>query len=164
MQMAFIGLGSNLDNPQQQMQTALKAMALLPEVHLIAVSSFYKTKPFGPQDQPDFVNAVAKINTSFAPQALLSALQVIENQQGRTRAEKWGPRTIDLDIILFGQQQLELPHLQIPHPEFAKRATVLYPLFEVAPNLVLPDGRSLKSLLLNVDRTGIELLEMEEMA
>ena len=153
----YIGLGSNLAQPAEQLQAALSALADLPDSQLIAVSSLYASKPLGPADQPDYVNAVAALDTALQ---LLDRLQQIELQQGRQRkAERWGPRTLDLDILLFGDQLIDLPRLQVPHYHLQERPFVLYPLAEIAPDLQLPDGRDLPTLLQNCPFQGLERLK-----
>ena len=155
----FIGLGANLAQPQQQLLLALSALQTLPETRLVNCSSLYSSKPLGPQEQPDYVNAVALLHTELTPLALLDELQAIEQQQGRQRkAERWGARTLDLDIILFGDQQIDCPRLTIPHYHFTQREFVLYPLAELAPELVLPDGRCLNTLLEQVPRNGLTVI------
>lgn len=159
MTRVYIGLGSNLATPLQQLRNALAALAALPHTHLIAQSAFYASDPLGPADQPRYVNAVAALDTTLSPLALLDALQTIELEQGRTRkAERWGPRTLDLDILLFGDLQLNEPRLIVPHYHMHARAFVLYPLAEIAPDLQLPDGRALSELLDACPYTGLERL------
>lgn len=159
MQRAYIGLGSNLATPLQQLRSALQALNALPHSQLIAQSSFYASDPLGPADQPRYVNAVAALDTDLSPLALLDALQRIELEQGRTRkAERWGPRTLDLDILLFGNLQLDEPRLTVPHYHMHARAFVLYPLAEIAPQLQLPDGRTLNDLLAACPYVGLERL------
>lgn len=137
MMRAYIGLGSNLDNPLQQLKQAIDAIALLPAVEMIAVSPWYKTAPVGYQDQPDFINGVVAIDTMLDPQALLLALQAIENAQGRVRDKnnRNGPRTIDLDILLYGDQRVNMPGLTIPHPRMYERDFVMRPLSDLCPEL-----------------------------
>ena len=155
----YIGLGSNLAQPAEQLQAALSALADLPDSQLIAVSSLYASKPLGPADQPDYVNAVAALDTALEPLQLLDRLQQIELQQGRQRkAERWGPRTLDLDILLFGDQLIDLPRLQVPHYHLQERPFVLYPLAEIAPALEPPDGPSLAELLQNCPLQGLQRL------
>lgn len=133
MERVYIGLGSNLADPQQQLRGALQALAELPGSRLAAVSSLYASDPLGPADQPRYVNAVAALETDLEPLALLDALQRIELAQGRERkAERWGPRTLDLDILLFGERLIDQPRLQVPHYHMQARAFVLYPLAEIA--------------------------------
>lgn len=159
MERAYIALGSNLGTPVEQLRAALRAMAELPDSKLVAVSSFYASDPLGPDDQPRFVNAVAALDTALAPLQLLDALQTIEQEQGRVRkAERWGPRTLDLDILLFGDLTLTSERLTLPHYHMHARAFVLYPLAEIAPRLRLPDGRALNSLLAACPYVGLERL------
>lgn len=155
----FIGLGANLAQPIAQLQQALIAIKALPNTKLVAASSFYGSKPMGPQDQPNYVNAVVAIDTSLAPLALLDHLQHIEQQQGRQRkAERWGPRTLDLDILLYGQQLINSERLTIPHYGLNQREFVLYPLAEIAPELILPNGTVLQDLLTQVPKNGLCIL------
>lgn len=156
----YIGLGANLVEPVAQLQAAVTALGQLPETELVQVSRFYSSKPMGPQDQPDYVNAVAALNTRLTPLALLHALQQIELAHGRQRkAERWGPRTLDLDILLFGMQQIDHPELTVPHYGMRLREFVLYPLAELAPDLILPDGVALNSLLQQVPLNGLAPLQ-----
>lgn len=152
---AYIGLGSNLDNPAEQLRRALTALVRLPQTRLAGCSRFYRSAPLGPQDQPDYVNAVAALDTELAPEALLDALQAIEAAQGRVRLRRWGPRTLDLDLLLYGDDILATPRLTVPHPGLAERNFVLHPLAELAPDLVLPDGRRLAALLTQSDHAGL---------
>lgn len=156
----YIGLGANLVEPVAQLQAAVTALGQLPETELVQVSRFYSSKPMGPQDQPDYVNAVAALDTRLTPLALLHALQQIELAHGRQRkAERWGPRTLDLDILLFGMQQIDHPELTVPHYGMQLREFVLYPLAELAPDLILPDGVALQSLLQQVPLNGLTPLQ-----
>lgn len=155
----YIGLGANLQQPVQQLQDAVAALAQLADSQLVAVSSFYGSRPMGPQDQPDYVNAVAAIDTKLDADSLLSQLQQIEQQQGRQRkAERWGPRTLDLDILLYGDATIATPTLTVPHYGMKQREFVLYPLHEIAPDLTLPDGTVLTRLLSQVPLNGLEKL------
>jgi 2-amino-4-hydroxy-6-hydroxymethyldihydropteridine diphosphokinase len=164
MERVYIGLGSNLATPIEQLRSALAALAALPQTDLIAQSSFYSSDPLGPADQPRYVNAVAALDTELSPLALLDALQTIELEQGRTRkAERWGPRTLDLDILLFGERLLDEPRLTVPHYHMHARAFVLYPLAEIAPDLKLPDGRALTELLGACPYAGLERLSETEL-
>lgn len=140
MSIAYIALGSNLNQPIEQLQSALQAINRLPQTQLLNVSSFYQSKPLGPQDQPDYLNAVACIETTLQPIALLDALQYIENEQGRVRLRRWGERTLDLDILLYDNLQLQSERLTIPHYDMKNREFVMIPLLEIAPNLILPCG------------------------
>lgn len=159
MTRVYIGLGSNLAEPRQQIAAALAALARLPECRLVAASSLYASDPLGPPEQPRYVNAVAALDCTLSPLELLDALQAIEHEQGRERkAERWGPRTLDLDILLFGELQLASPRLSVPHYHMHARAFVLYPLAEIAPDLQLPDGRPLQTLLAACPFVGLERL------
>lgn len=143
---AYIALGSNLDTPIDQLHRALQAIKALPQTTLLAVSSFYQSKPLGPQDQPDYVNAVTKIETALAPLVLLDELQRIENEQGRVRLRRWGERTLDLDILLYGNEIIQNERLTVPHYDMNNREFVIVPLAEIAPDLVLPNGTKLAEL------------------
>ncbi|MEE4145911.1 MAG: 2-amino-4-hydroxy-6-hydroxymethyldihydropteridine diphosphokinase [Halieaceae bacterium] len=160
---ACIGLGSNLQEPLQQLRRALLAMARLPASRLVQVSSAYRSAAVGPGEQPEYLNAAALLETSLEPGALLQALQRIERSQGRVRTIRWGPRTIDLDILLYGDLRLVDPTLTIPHPALALRNFVLYPLLELCgPNRVLPDGEDLATLTArcpqgDLVKTGLQL-------
>lgn len=161
MERVYIGLGSNLSEPRQQLRSAIEALAKLADSRLSAVSSLYLSDPLGPADQPRYNNAVVALDTSKAPLALLDALQAIEQIHGRERkAERWGPRTLDLDILLFGERLIDVPRLQVPHYHLHARAFVLYPLSEIAPsNLHFPDGRTLQELLAACPFEGLERLD-----
>ncbi len=159
MERVYIGLGSNLAEPLQQLRGALAALAQLPYTALAQTSSFYSSDPLGPADQPRYVNAVAALDTHLEPLQLLDALQAIELTQGRERKdERWGPRTLDLDILVFGNRLLNEPRLQVPHYHMHARPFVLYPLAELAPDLHLADGRLLSDLLLVCLFEGLEQL------
>ncbi|TNG94109.1 2-amino-4-hydroxy-6-hydroxymethyldihydropteridine diphosphokinase [Pasteurellaceae bacterium USgator11] len=142
----YIALGSNLDNPTAQLQSAVRALDALPNTQVTAVSAFYRSKPLGPQDQPDFINAVAAIETALLPLDLLDHLQHIEQQQGRVRLRRWGERTLDLDILLYGDLVIESERLSVPHYDMANREFVIVPLYEIAPRLRLPNGEKLTGL------------------
>lgn len=156
---AFIGLGSNLQGPEAQLRHALEALSALPESQLLGVSRLYRSAPMGPQDQPDYINAVALIDTALEPHALLDALQAIENAQGRVRERRWGERTLDLDLLIYGGEVIAGERLTVPHPGLAERNFVLYPLAELAPDLTLPDGRELSALLAACADDGLQPLE-----
>ncbi|EHG6150627.1 2-amino-4-hydroxy-6-hydroxymethyldihydropteridine diphosphokinase [Escherichia fergusonii] len=148
MTIAYIAIGSNLASPLEQVNAAVKALSKIPQSKILAVSSFYRTPPLGPQDQPDYLNAAVALETSLAPEALLNHTQRIELQQGRVRkAERWGPRTLDLDIMLFGNEVINTERLTVPHYDMKNRGFMLWPLFEIAPELVFPDGLFLNKLL-----------------
>jgi 2-amino-4-hydroxy-6-hydroxymethyldihydropteridine diphosphokinase len=147
---AYIGLGSNLDNPAAQIAAARTAIAALAQVTARAFSSLYHSPPMGPSDQPDYVNAVMAIETTLTPLDLLHALQNIENQHGRIRGTRWGARNLDLDILLYDNQIINHPDLIIPHIGMTERAFVLYPLHEIAPQLIIPNKGKLADLLPHV--------------
>lgn len=156
----YIALGSNLNQPLVQIQQAISSLARLPHTQLLRVSPFYLNPPYGFQDQPNYINAVAELNTTLSPQALLSALQAIEQQQGRIRdkQQRFAPRTLDLDILLYGTLTIHEPNLTIPHYALTERNFFLYPLADLAPTLILPDGRTIQDLLLNLSPKGLTLL------
>lgn len=146
----FVALGSNLKNPCQQIRTAIVGLAAIPQTQLIRCSSLYSTPPLPPvTDQPDFINAVAALETTLAPHQLLAELQKLEQQHGRVCERRWGPRTLDLDLLLYGEQIITTSELTIPHAGLKHRNFVLYPLAEIAPDLQLPTGELLTSLLSN---------------
>lgn len=147
MSCAWIGLGSNLDAPREHIARALDELDQLPLTRRRQASPLYASRPVGPADQPDFINAVAQLETSLSPHALLDQLQALEQRHGRVRARHWGPRTLDLDLLLFDKQYLATPRLTLPHPEMNRRAFVLVPLADVAPALVLPDGQDINELI-----------------
>ena len=158
MERIYIGMGSNLAAPTQQLRSATDALAQLPETEWVGVSSFYQSDSLLP-GQPRYTNAVAALDSHLSPLALLDALQAIENSQGRERNERWGPRTLDLDILLFGDRLIDEPRLKVPHYHMHARAFVLYPLAELAPeNLQLADGRTLRELLAACPFVGLERL------
>lgn len=157
MTRVFIGLGSNLNNPVQQLIQACAEIAKLQHVTLHKISSLYRSPPMGPQDQPDYVNAVVEIATSLSPDALLSELHAIERRHGRERSgPRWSARSLDLDILLYGEKVIKNDRLTIPHLGLYERAFVLYPLLEIAPDLDIPGRGSLRELVHNVDGSGLE--------
>ncbi|EIV3513748.1 2-amino-4-hydroxy-6-hydroxymethyldihydropteridine diphosphokinase, partial [Salmonella enterica] len=140
MTVVYIAIGSNLASPLEQVNAAVKAIGEIPDSRIVAVSSFYRTPPLGPQDQPDYLNAAVALDTTLAPEELLNHTQRIELQQGRVRkAERWGPRTLDLDIMLFGDEVINTERLTVPHYDMKNRGFMLWPLFEIAPELTFPD-------------------------
>ncbi|WP_337016945.1 2-amino-4-hydroxy-6-hydroxymethyldihydropteridine diphosphokinase [Leclercia sp. AS011] len=148
MTLAYIAIGSNLASPLEQVNAAVQALGDIPQSRVVALSSFYRTPPLGPQDQPDYLNAAIAIDTALSADALLDNTQRIELQQGRVRkAERWGPRTLDLDIMLFGDAVINTERLTVPHYDMKRRGFMLWPLFEIAPDLIFPDGESLSALL-----------------
>ncbi len=144
---AYIGLGSNLQNPVAQLARAVAELAGLPKTTLLAQSPFYASRPVGPQDQPDFVNGAARLQTKLSAHQLLDHLQAIEQAHGRERLRHWGPRTLDLDLLVFGDQSIHDERLTVPHAELANRDFVLQPLLDLAPDLALPDGTPVSELL-----------------
>ncbi|MBD8513034.1 2-amino-4-hydroxy-6-hydroxymethyldihydropteridine diphosphokinase [Photobacterium sp. 2_MG-2023] len=155
---AYIAIGSNLNDPVNQAYQALTALRQACDLSVVAESSLYCSTPMGPQDQPDYINAVVAVDTELTPLALLDLTQKIEQLHGRVRkAERWGPRTLDLDILLYGNLQHHCERLTIPHYGMKAREFVLYPLAEIAPELVLPDGTALTDLLPEVDRNGLRV-------
>lgn len=157
---ALIALGSNLEQPLTQLQKATGAIAELHESTIVATSGVYRSAAVGPGDQPDYLNAVLQLQTTLAPLALLDGLQAIENRQGRVREQRWGARTLDLDILLYGSGTLALPRLTVPHPRMAERDFVLYPLLEISdPNLMLPGGPELGTLVAACPRGKLQKTE-----
>lgn len=154
---AYLGLGSNLQNPRAQIDRAFAELAKLPESRLVARSACYGSTPLGPSDQPAFVNAAARLETRLAPGDLLAALQDLERRHGRRRQERrWGPRVLDLDILMYGQIRLAGPRLRLPHPELANRAFVLVPLADIAPgDLYIPGQGRLAERRARCPRDGV---------
>lgn len=154
----FIAVGSNLGDPVTQAKVAIEAIKQLPQSHTVSCSSLYSSTPMGPQDQPDYINAVVEIQTELTPLELLDCTQTIELEQGRVRKEeRWGPRTLDLDILLYGNEVMDSERLTVPHYGMKEREFVLYPLAEIAPNLTLPCGTRLNELLSIVDKNGLRI-------
>ncbi|MFE4111675.1 2-amino-4-hydroxy-6-hydroxymethyldihydropteridine diphosphokinase [Kosakonia sp. YIM B13611] len=152
MTLAYIAIGSNLASPLDQVNAAIIAIGEIPQSRIVAVSSLYRTPPLGPPDQPDYLNAAVALETPLAPETLLDHTQRIELQQGRVRkAERWGPRTLDLDIMLFGSLTLNTERLTVPHYDMKNRGFMLWPLFEIAPDLHFPDGTSLQDTLASLN-------------
>lgn len=152
----YIGLGSNLGESKDTLSSALHALNRRDDIRNMTVSSLYQSKPHGPQDQPDYINAVANFETQLDAEPLLDVLQSIETQYGRVRTGKrWVARTLDLDILLFAEQEINTDRLQVPHPWMKSREFVLYPLFELVPELYFPDGSSLKESLASVSDEGL---------
>ena len=160
MEIAYIGLGSNLADPAAQVTRALTALGDLPQTRRLRASRLYRSAPWGLREQPAFVNAVAALETALAPRALLDAVLEIERRAGRERgAERWGPRVLDLDVLLYGAQQVSEPGLSVPHPHLAERAFVLVPLAEIAPGLQVPGAGPIERLLARVDTAACLPLE-----
>ena len=144
---AFIGLGANLGEPETQVRTAIAALGKLPKTRLVRASSLYRSAPVGYRDQPEFVNAVAEIETELGPDALLKDLLAIEARFGRTRSFPNAPRTLDLDLLLYGDRIIAQPGLVVPHPRMDERAFVLAPLAEIAPDTIVPGKGTAAALL-----------------
>ncbi len=157
---AFIGLGANLDDPRQQVLTAIQQLSEHQDCKLLKESSLYRSDPVGPANQPDFINAVIAIQTHLAPLALLDLLQAIEQRHGRERKEHWGPRTLDLDLLLYDNQTIAEQRLTVPHPFLTQRSFVLYPLAEISPELYLPDGSMLSALLAGCPMGTLQRLDV----
>ena len=159
MDNVFIGLGSNLDNPVSQLQQALEHLKQSKEIKLTEVSDFYSSPPMGPQDQPDYVNAVAKLTTDLTAEKLLVELQRIENKQGRVRTERWGARTLDLDILLYGSTIINSEKLTVPHCGISERNFVLYPLQDlVNADFMIPGAGNIKDLVAACPLDGLKRL------
>ncbi len=153
---AYIGLGSNLSSPKQQVNNAATAVANIAGCQFLALSSLYLSKPMGPQDQDDYINAVISIKTKLSAIELLDALQAIENAAGRERKDnRWGARILDCDILLYGNQVIDSERLTVPHYGMTHREFVLLPLVEIAPELLLPNGTSISILAKNINENGI---------
>jgi 2-amino-4-hydroxy-6-hydroxymethyldihydropteridine diphosphokinase len=152
---AWLGLGGNLGDPQKAMASALQAIDADPRNDVVAVSSVYRTPPWGKTDQPDFLNAVASVETGLSPRELLDLCLEAEKGLKRVRAERWGPRTIDIDLLLFGDRTIEEHGLEVPHPRMTQRAFVLLPLAEIAPELKI-GVKTVTQFLATLDTKGIE--------
>lgn len=155
---AWIGLGSNLDDPVAQVRRALDAIGAHPAMDLNAVSSLYRSPPMGPQDQPEYINAVARVSTSLAPLELLAALQAQEDAQRRRRGRRWGARTLDLDVLLYADRRIRDATLTVPHPGIQERSFVLYPLAELAPDLEIPGAGRVDDLIAACPASGLRRL------
>lgn len=153
---AYIGLGSNLDDPLAQIRRGFQALGKLPKTQVTAQSRLYESKPLGPVDQPDYINAVAAVDTCLIPRSLLSQLQQIEHCFGRLRTtRRWGPRILDLDILLYGDEIIDEPELMIPHPGLTQRDFVLYPLQDIDPQICIPGKAGIKELIRNCPAYGL---------
>jgi 2-amino-4-hydroxy-6-hydroxymethyldihydropteridine diphosphokinase len=156
---AFVALGSNLDRPERHIARGLSGLARLPDTMLVRSSGLYRSVPVGYRDQPDFVNAVAELRTALSPRALLDQLLAIERAHGRLRTFPNAPRTLDLDIVLYGDRAVCEPGLVIPHPRMHERAFVVVPLAEIAPDAVIPGRGSVRGLLSGVDAGSVMRLQ-----
>lgn len=158
MNKVYIGLGSNLESPIEQLQLAIEQLQDAEGIHNLEVSALYRSKPVGPQDQPDFVNAAAFFQTELEPLHVLDTLQHIEQLHHRVRLRHWGPRTLDLDLLLYNDDIIELPRLTVPHPYMLERGFVLKPLADLAPNLMLQNGKTLVQQLELIDTSDLVLI------
>lgn len=159
-ELCYIGLGSNLGDSTVTLDSAIEAIKAIHSLEQFQISSYYQSKPHGPQDQPDYINAVASFTVNLTPEVLLDSLQAIENSHGRVRSgEQWTARTLDLDILLYGDKQIDTERLKVPHPWMKQREFVLYPLHEIASDLNLPDGSLLEDCLDQVPADTLERLK-----
>lgn len=157
---AYIGLGSNLADPIAQVRRALQELAGLPDTRCLSQSGLYRSQPLGPANQPDYINAVAVMETRLGPRDLLTHLQALEAAHGRVRgAQRWGPRTLDLDLLIYDELCMNEPSLTLPHPGIPERSFVLYPLLEVAPGLRLPRGEAVADLARRCSAAGLVRLD-----
>jgi 2-amino-4-hydroxy-6-hydroxymethyldihydropteridine diphosphokinase len=154
--LAYVALGSNLGDPRRQLLDAMDALSNLPDTRLLQRSRLYRTPPWGVLEQPPFINAAVELDTALSPHALLDAMLAIEQRAGRVRAERNGPRTLDLDLLHVDGVQLDDPQLTLPHPRMAERAFVLLPLHDIAPTLRLPGQATVAELLARLDLAGCE--------
>jgi 2-amino-4-hydroxy-6-hydroxymethyldihydropteridine diphosphokinase len=153
---AYVGIGSNLQGPARQVEDAMDLLGEIPETRLAATSSLYRSAAFGGIEQPEFVNAVAALLTTLAPDELLGHMQAIESRQGRERGDtRWGPRVLDLDLLVYSREKIEKLHLTVPHPGIGERNFVLLPLVEIAPDLVIPGLGRAASIPVNTDEPRI---------
>lgn len=157
--LAYVAIGANLEGPEGQVRRAIVELGQMPGARILRTSPLYLTRPLGMADQPDYVNAVVSLETRLPPRDLLLALQAIEDDHARERRLRWGPRTLDLDILLYDGNIIDEPGLRVPHPEMAGRPFVLFPLAEIAPgDLAIPGLGTLSGLLAACPRDGIQLL------
>lgn len=162
MKDVFIGLGSNLDEPLSQLKRSVESLKKINGLTFVGISDFYRSAPMGPQDQPDYINAVVKMSTELAAEKLLDELQYIENEQGRVRKQHWGARTLDLDILLYGNDEINTERLTVPHSGISQRNFVLYPLRDlVDENFTIPHKGEIDKLLEACAMDGITRLKEE---
>jgi len=159
MSLAYVGLGSNLEDPVRQISLAFDLLDEIDDTRLIARSSLYESAPFGPVEQPSFINAVALLDTKLDPRTLLLNLQAIEDSQGRKREIRWGPRVLDLDLLVHGSHEVQESDLTLPHPGIAERNFVLLPLREVASDLVIPDLGRIADIAVDEDEPPISRIQ-----
>lgn len=164
MNKVFIGLGSNLDDPLSQLKKAIEHLKKIKKLDLINISSFYSSPPMGPQDQPDYINAVIEVTTNLTAEQLLDELQQIENKQGRIRSQHWGARTLDLDILLYGSEMINTERLTVPHSGMCERNFVLYPLSDlVDADFEIPNTGNIQTLLAACSMNGLKRLNTERL-
>lgn len=156
---AYIGLGSNLENPIAQLDRAIETLKKHDRLQAFRVSSIYGSKPVGPQDQPDYINAVASFETELSPIELLDLLQSIEQKQRRIRERHWGPRTLDLDLLLYGSEEIQHPRLTVPHPYMLERGFVMCPLNDLAPDRLLANGKTVAEQLHQLDTNDLVFIK-----
>jgi len=159
MALAYIGLGSNLDDPRSRIRSAIQSIKQFPDTTLLGCSSCYRSKPLGSRNQAEYINAVVEVDTRLDAEQLLLRMQAVENQQGRVRTQRWGPRTLDLDLLLFDDLVVKSDALTLPHPEMHKRGFVLYPLHEIAPEIEIPGRGRVRDLLSGMDPSEVQKLE-----
>jgi 2-amino-4-hydroxy-6-hydroxymethyldihydropteridine diphosphokinase len=158
MALAYVGLGSNLSDPEKQIKHAVALLSHIKNTKLSDLSSLYFSRPMGPQDQPDYMNAVAALQTELSPLELLDELQAIENKAGRVHKDnRWGARILDLDILLFDNDIINHQRLTVPHYGLELREFVLLPLAEISPELMLPNGKSILALSQDIDTNGLKV-------
>lgn len=150
---SYIGLGSNLADPLQQVTIGLTELTMLPKTSLVSYSKLYRTKPLGPEGQPDYINAVAKLSTQLTSAELLIELKKLEHLHDRVSATRWTARTLDLDILLYGDTTVQSEQLTIPHPELLERDFCLVPLLDIAPDLILPNGQTVDDYMQSFSKT-----------
>lgn len=155
---SYVALGSNLDNPIKQIKTAFIELAALPKTKMMQVSDLYQNPPMDYLDQPDFVNAVMQIETDLSAEELLHHINQIEDDHQRVRVRQNGPRTLDLDLLLYGDEIISSPSLQVPHPRMKERVFVIYPLAQINPHLILPCGTSIQTLLKKFSNATLQVV------
>lgn len=158
---AFVALGSNQENPVNQLITAFDEISKLTKTTLIAKSHLYQSLPMGPQDQPNFINAIVLIETELQPHELLTELQSLEQKHHRVRKIHWGPRTLDLDIIFYDNEKINTDRLTVPHPGFAVRSFVLKPMQDIAPDFITPCGKSINEHCSELDMSDLKIIDID---
>jgi 2-amino-4-hydroxy-6-hydroxymethyldihydropteridine diphosphokinase len=158
---AFIGVGANLGDPLSQVQSAVHLLRSNPDFSRVTVSPWYRSKAVGPGEQEDYINGVVRVDTPLEPEQLLDALQGIEQAHGRQRAVRWGPRTLDLDLLLYAGDVINTERLTVPHPCLHERNFVTFPLMDLEPELVLPSGHAVSALCATLGRHGLDRLASE---